>query len=240
MVMGAHVARLVCTTTPTLVLALAFVLSIAVMCFGSPDSDALLKFKEGLLNNEGIRNWNSSVNPCDWDRSNWVGVICLNGSIWGLQLEHMGLAGTIDLDSLLSLPYFRTISLMDNNFDGLLPDIKKLGKLKALYLSNNRFSGEIPDNAFDGMGSLKKVFLANNEFTGKIPLSLTTLPRLLELKLEGNQFQGQIPDFQQKGLKTINVASNELEGPIPASLSTLSPSSFSGNHFFYFYFASCI
>ncbi|KAB5526522.1 hypothetical protein DKX38_020369 [Salix brachista] len=230
MVMAAHVATFAGATTSSLApLVLAFVLSIVFTSSGSPDSDALLKFKDLLANNEAINSWNPSVKPCEWDRSNWVGVLCLNGSIWGLQLEHMALAGDIDLEALAPLPSFRTLSLMDNNFDGPLPDFKKLGKLKALYLSNNRFSGDIPDNAFEGMGSLKRLYLANNLLTGKIPSSLATLPKLMELKLEGNQFQGQIPNFQQKGMKTVSVASNELEGPIPESLSRLSPNYFAGN-----------
>ncbi|CAK7339800.1 unnamed protein product [Dovyalis caffra] len=228
--MAAHVTMLARATTSSLVLlVLAFVLSIVVTSFGSPESDALLKFREQLANNEAISNWNPSVNPCDWDRSNWVGVLCLNGSIWGLQLEHMGLSGNIDLDALAPLSSFRTLSLMDNNFKGPFPEIKKLGKLKALYLSNNRFSGDIPDNAFEGMGSLKRLFLANNLLTGKIPSSVGTLPKLMELRLEGNQFEGQMPNFQQKGIKTANVASNDLDGPIPEALSSMSPNSFAGN-----------
>ncbi|KAH8487842.1 hypothetical protein H0E87_023784 [Populus deltoides] len=228
--MAAHVAKFARATTSSLVLlVLAFVLSIVVTSFGSPDSDALLKFKDQLANNGAINSWNPSVKPCEWERSNWDGVLCLNGSIRGLQLEHMALSGDIDLDALAPLPSFRTLSLMDNNFDGPLPDFKKLGKLKALYLSNNRFSGDIPDNAFEGMGSLKRLYLANNLLTGKIPSSLATLSKLMELKLEGNQFQGQIPNFQQKSMKTVNVASNELEGPIPEALSRLSPHSFAGN-----------
>ncbi|KAL3571407.1 hypothetical protein D5086_025311 [Populus alba] len=230
MVMAAHVAKFARATTSSLVpLVLAFVLSIVVTSFGSPDSDALLKFKDQLANNEAINSWNPSVKPCEWERSNWVGVLCLNGSIRGLQLEHMALSGDIDLDALAPLHSFRTLSLMDNNFDGPLPDFRKLGKLKALYLSNNRFSGDIPDKAFEGMGSLKRLYLANNLLTGKIPSSLATLSKLMELKLEGNQFQGQIPNFQQKSMKTVNVASNELEGPIPEALSRLSPHSFAGN-----------
>ncbi|GAV81365.1 Pkinase domain-containing protein/LRR_8 domain-containing protein [Cephalotus follicularis] len=141
----------------------------------------------------------------------------------------MGLTGVIDIDSLLSLRYLRTISLMNNNFEGPLPDFKKLGALKSLYLSNNRFSGEIPDHAFSGMGYLKKVLLANNKFTGNIPTSLAELPRLIELRLDGNQFEGHVPDFQQKGLKFVNLANNELEGPIPPSLSKMDASLFSGN-----------
>ncbi|XP_002513300.2 pollen receptor-like kinase 4 [Ricinus communis] len=237
MVMGAHaptLARNYYNKNATVVLVVALVLassSFVHMAFGenATDSVALLKFKDALGNSSALYNWNPIFPPCEWDRSNWIGVLCLNGSIWGLKLEHMSLAGSIDVDSLLPLPFFRTLSLMDNDLDGPFPDIKKLGKLKALYLSNNRFSGQIPDDAFQGMGSLKRVFMANNMFTGNIPLSLATLPRLMELRLEGNQFKGLIPDFQQQVLKTVNLASNQLVGPIPTSLSKLDPDSFSGN-----------
>jgi Leucine-rich repeat (LRR) protein len=118
-----------------------------------------------------------------------------------------------------------------NTFAGPMPDVKKLSALRSLYFSYNHFSGEIPDDAFEGMGSLKKVFLSNNEFTGKIPSSLASLHRLMLLGLDGNKFEGQIPDFQQKGLKKLNVSNNDLMGPIPASLSKMDSNSFLGNHF---------
>ncbi|KAG8653197.1 hypothetical protein MANES_06G178600v8 [Manihot esculenta] len=223
--MGAHAPTLARKTTSTLLLLLSF----AIVAFGAIDHTPLLKFREALGNNTALRNWNSSVEPCDWNRSNWIGVICLNGTIWGLKLEGMGLNGMIDIDSLVHLTHFRTLSLMNNQFVGALPRINKLGKLKALYLSNNRFSGQIPDDAFQGMGSLKRVFIANNEITGHIPRSLSALPRLRELRLEGNQLQGHIPNFPQKRLKTVNLASNLLVGPIPETLSKMSPESFSGN-----------
>jgi Leucine-rich repeat (LRR) protein len=94
-------------------------------------------------------------------------------------------------------------------------------------LSNNHFSGVIPLDAFDGMLKLKKVYLAQNEFTGAIPSSLTALPKLLDLRLEGNQFTGQLPDLTQN-LLSFSVSNNALEGPIPAGLSKMDSSSFSG------------
>lgn len=112
-------------------------------------------------------------------------------------VENMGLDGFIDVDLLALLSNLRTISFIKNNFDGPLPDIKKLSALRSLYLSNNNFSGEIPYYAFSGMLRLKRVHLANNQFAGSIPTSLITLPKLLELRLEDNHFDGQIPDFQQ-------------------------------------------
>ncbi|CAL5443522.1 unnamed protein product [Camellia sinensis] len=194
------------------------------------DSEILLDFKKSLGNNGALSSWNTKTTPCSGNKENWVGVLCEEkGNVWGLKLEDMGLSGAIDLESLKDLPALRTISLMNNNLDGSLSSLKKLGALKSAYLSNNKFFGEIESNAFDGMHSLKKLHLANNEFTGLIPLSLTILPKLIELNLEGNKFQGEIPDFKQGILKSLNVSDNDLQGPIPASLAKMNASSFSGN-----------
>ncbi|KAK9097674.1 hypothetical protein Syun_024719 [Stephania yunnanensis] len=132
----------------------------------------------------------------------------------------MSLGGVIDVDTLTGLASLRTLSFMNNNFEGPIPDVKKLFGLKALYLSKNRFSGEIPDD---------KVHLADNRFTGRIPSSLIRLPRLLEVRLENNQFQGSIPDFKQKDLRKVNVSNNQLEGPVPKSLGKMGTSAFLGN-----------
>ncbi|KAK8473957.1 hypothetical protein V6N11_047289 [Hibiscus sabdariffa] len=192
------------------------------------DGEILLEFRESLANHSSLSNWDASTSPCNGDKANWVGLICVEGEIWGLQLENMGLQGNVNVEILEALPMLRTLSLMNNNLQGAMFNVGKLGALKALYLSDNRFTGEIPDDAFQGMGSLKKVLLANNGFTGKIPSSLTVLPKLSMLRLEGNQFVGPIPDFKQS-LKVASFANNRLEGPIPASLSHLGATMFSGN-----------
>jgi hypothetical protein len=74
---------------------------------------------------------------------------------------------------------------------------------------------------------LKKIHLSNNQFTGPIPTSLSSLPRLISLRLDGNRFNGPIPEFR-KPLKSFSAANNQLEGEIPASLSNIPASSFSG------------
>ncbi|CAI0442054.1 unnamed protein product [Linum tenue] len=228
--MAAHVAgpaRAIKTTS--LLLFLLLLSFLATVSSGSLQSDALLRFKAGLGNNAALLTWDPAVDPCNGDRSNWAGVLCTDGLVWGLQLEHMQLAGVIDVDALAAINNIRTLSLMDNRLAGPLPEVKKLGKLKTLFLSNNYFSGEIPAGAFDGMGSLKTMNLANNDFTGRIPISITVLPRLTMVRLDGNQFTGRIPEFRQNLLRAVNLANNELEGPIPKSLSHMNPNSFSGN-----------
>ncbi|CAN8268963.1 unnamed protein product [Cochlearia groenlandica] len=193
------------------------------------DADCLLRFKETLENASIISSWDPSTLPCKRNSANWFGVLCFTGYVWGLQLEGMGLSGKLDLEPLVPIKNLRTLSFMNNDFHGAMPPVKKLVSLKSLYLSNNRFTGEIPADAFDGMHHLKKLLLANNAFRGKIPSSLAYLPMLIEVRLNGNQFQGEIPDFKQKDIKLASFENNDLEGPIPESLRSMDPGSFAGN-----------
>ncbi|KAG0500355.1 hypothetical protein HPP92_000427 [Vanilla planifolia] len=118
---------------------------------------------------------------------------------------------------------------MRNDLEGPLPEVGRLGALKAVYLSGNRFSGEIPDATFAGMRSLKKLFLSDNQFTGTIPASIAGLGKMLEVRLNHNRFTGRIPEFSQPGLEIIDVSFNSLEGPIPDRLSKLDPLCFKQN-----------
>uniref|UniRef100_A0A7N0U585 non-specific serine/threonine protein kinase n=1 Tax=Kalanchoe fedtschenkoi TaxID=63787 RepID=A0A7N0U585_KALFE len=193
------------------------------------EAQVLLKFKTSLSNSGKLNNWDASKTPCNANSPNWHGVLCSNGKVHGLQLESMGLSGTVDIDSLTKLPDLRTLSLMNNQFEGSLPAVNKLGALKSLYLSYNKFGGEITSNAFEGMSSLKKVHLAGNKFVGAIPSSLAALPKLLELKLQGNQFGGEIPNFVSKDLKSLDLSNNALSGPIPTGLQKFGTAPFEGN-----------
>ncbi|KAL3824998.1 hypothetical protein ACJIZ3_021027 [Penstemon smallii] len=193
------------------------------------DAQALLRFRSSLANSESaLANWNASIPPCPHTKGHWVGVVCYSNHVWGLKLENMNLRGQIDVDSLVPLRFLRGLSFMNNNFEGPMPDWRKLGALKSLYLSHNQFSGQIAVDAFRGMTSLKKVHLANNRFIGPIPSSLES-PKLIELRLENNQFTGTIPAISSEFLKVLNVSNNRLDGPIPGPLTKLDPSSFSGN-----------
>ncbi|KAI4379722.1 hypothetical protein MLD38_005980 [Melastoma candidum] len=140
----------------------------------------------------------------------------------------MGLAGTVDVDALTELPLLRYLSMKKNNFEGPLPKINKLRELKLLTLSDNKFGGEILDDAFGGMRGLRMVYLDGNGFTGHIPRSLTTLPNLSNLSLAGNQLDGKIPEFRQRNLHMVNLANNHFEGSIPHSLATMNSSYFAG------------
>ncbi|EPS66154.1 receptor-like protein kinase, partial [Genlisea aurea] len=199
-------------------------------CSGETEAEILLMFKISLQNSKALSNWNEANPPCTGNHANWMGVVCSHdGAVLGLRLENMGLTGTIDVDSLAKLKNLRTLNLINNKFDGSLPDFTGLIVLRRIYLSNNRFSSEIVMDAFQGMLSLRKLDLSNNRFSGPIPASLAALPRLVELKLDGNQFDGEIPEFPPGKLAIFNVSNNDLVGHIPPTLSNFSASAFSGN-----------
>ncbi|KAK8952116.1 eucine-rich repeat receptor-like protein kinase [Platanthera zijinensis] len=197
---------------------------------GAEEGEALLRFKATLYGLDAdLPSWIPGPAPCNANFTTWEGVICFNGHVWGVQLENRGLVGTLEIEPLVALIGLRAISFMHNNLAGPLPDLNRLGALKAVYLSDNNFSGEIQGGAFAGMRSLKKLFISNNGFTGPIPESLVNLSKLAELRLDHNEFAGPLPEFSQPGLVTVDVSFNALEGPIPQRLSKMDPKFFQGN-----------
>ncbi|KAG7029738.1 Pollen receptor-like kinase 1, partial [Cucurbita argyrosperma subsp. argyrosperma] len=193
-------------------------------------AESLLRFRSSLTNATALSNWNSSVPLCADARRYWAGLICKNGQLYGLRLEHMGLGGTVDVAPLAELPTLRTLSLMNNGLQGPMPDVKQIGALRALYLSDNNFSGWISGEEFEGMGNLKKLYLGRNRFSGEIPASLVKLKGLVDLGLEGNLFAGRIPDFEERDWKYLNFSGNRLVGPIPSGFKNSNFTSFFGNN----------
>ncbi|KAI4379579.1 hypothetical protein MLD38_005858 [Melastoma candidum] len=210
---------------PRPVLLLVLLLSSFRVAFpAATDEESLLQFKRSLTNNGALDSWVPGSSVCKW-----TGVICSVGIITGLHLNGLGLSGTIDVASIEGIRALRTLSFENNSFSGPIPEFSRLGPLKALYLSQNRFSGTIPDDFFSHMSSLKKVLLAHNSFAGNIPSSLAGLDNLMELNLQGNQFSGQIPPIKKDKLTVLDLSNNQLEGPIPESLSKFPAASFQGN-----------
>ncbi|KAL1371736.1 hypothetical protein HN51_001966 [Arachis hypogaea] len=194
--------------------------------FSITDGEALLKLKQALNNPPALSSWVPNKDPCALPL--WVGVLCAKDTINGINLANMGLSGTIDVDALLQIPSLRTISFINNSLSGPIPNLNRIGALKAIYLNTNQFSGSIPPDYFDKLASLKKLWLSDNKFSGNIPISLTKLRFLSELRLDKNDFSGTLPDFTQP-IRILDFSNNKLEGPIPPSMAGFDASSFAGN-----------
>ncbi|KAF0889672.1 hypothetical protein E2562_030151 [Oryza meyeriana var. granulata] len=66
------------------------------------------------------------------------------------------------------------------------------------------------------------ITLSGKNITGSIPVELTKLSGLVELRLDGNSFTGQIPDFTGcRDLQYIHLENNQLTGALPPSLGEL-------------------
>ncbi|XP_076947708.1 pollen receptor-like kinase 1 [Bidens hawaiensis] len=193
------------------------------------DSAALIEFKDSLTNGMKLTSWIATKNPCNNNTANWEGLVCTNGTVWGIQLEKKALEGYIDTNILSKLSSLMSISFNNNNFKDTFPEFGMLDGMQEISLANNKFSSEIPANAFKGMKWLKKLDLANNKLMGQIPSSLARLPELKELMLQGNQFEGEIPKFAPGKLKVANFANNHLRGHIPEALQHFPATQFLGN-----------
>ncbi|KAK9059551.1 hypothetical protein SSX86_020255 [Deinandra increscens subsp. villosa] len=192
------------------------------------DSETLIEFKDSLINGQKLTTWIATNTPCNNDTANWEGLLCANGTVRGIKLERKALEGNIDTNILSRLSSLVSISFNNNNLKGVFPDFGMLDGMQEIFLSNNRFASEIPANAFKGLKWLEKLDLANNRLIGQIPASLTRLPKLKELMLQGNEFEGEIPKFVQGKLTVANFANNHFRGHIPEGLQHLPASQFAG------------
>ncbi|XP_010258038.1 PREDICTED: LRR receptor-like serine/threonine-protein kinase RPK2 [Nelumbo nucifera] len=114
-----------------------------------------------------------------------------------------------------------------NKLTGPFPGnlFEKCDGLNAMIanVSNNRMSGQIPENIGTMCSSLMLLDASRNQITGSLPQTIGDLYSLVSLYLGWNQLQGQIPERlgHLKGLKYLSLAGNNLTGNIPSSLGQL-------------------
>ncbi|KAJ0722219.1 putative leucine-rich repeat-containing, plant-type, leucine-rich repeat domain superfamily [Helianthus annuus] len=107
-----------------------------------------------------------------------------------------------------------------------------LSLVTTLDLSNNKFSGSIPNELVSLLG-LRYLNLSENNLTGRIPNSFSNNGELESLDISINHLDGKIPSSLAAltALNFLNVSDNNLVGRIPTGpqLQTFDESSFNGN-----------
>ncbi|KAJ8617734.1 hypothetical protein MRB53_013920 [Persea americana] len=125
------------------------------------------------------------------------------------------------ITSLTNCSGLKHLSLSNNQFSGILPNsIANLStQLMGLWLYGNQFFGAVP-RGLENLANLVELDLGQNLFTGTIPIHLMKLKRLQGLYMQGNKLSGKIPisigDLAQ--LFALNLGGNDLQGTIPLSL----------------------
>ncbi|CDP14155.1 unnamed protein product [Coffea canephora] len=145
-----------------------------------------------------------------------------------LDLSNNHFNGTIP-SALFNLTNLSRLDIHSNpSMGGFLPE--EIGNLKRnlkslveLDLSNNRFSGNIPQT-LGQLSNLDFLDLSNNHFNGTIPSALFNLTNLSRLDIHSNPSMGGFLPEEIGNLKslwylwTLDLSHNILSGTVPSSL----------------------
>ncbi|XP_076897818.1 uncharacterized protein LOC143551230 [Bidens hawaiensis] len=161
-------------------------------------------------------------------------------SLSNLDLGSNQLNGSIP-NSFGKLQTLETLAVDANQLSGSIP--QELGKLKLvkILITNNSFSGTLPDDICNGRklaylwvdnnnltgpktlyncSSLRRVRLDKNRLTGDISKIFGIYPHLNYINLNDNKFYGEISDNWSKcrNLTTMQMGGDRIGGSIPSSL----------------------
>ncbi|XP_057449319.1 LRR receptor-like serine/threonine-protein kinase RGI5 [Lotus japonicus] len=194
------------------------------------DAEVLKKLKQSMdpasvTPGSCVSSWDFSIDPCDnvSGEKFTCGFRCdvvVSGlsRVTELSLDQAGYAASL-FSFTWNLPYLETLDVSNNYFSGHIPDsFSNLTRLRRLGLSANSFSGEIP-SSIGSLSSLEELYLDNNHLEGAIPRSFNGLVSLKTLQLQSNKLVGQFPDLSSlRNLNYLDLSANSLAGALPASL----------------------
>ncbi|XP_047321496.1 probably inactive leucine-rich repeat receptor-like protein kinase At3g28040 [Impatiens glandulifera] len=173
----------------------------------------LIVFKSDLQDPQSLlQSWNEDDStPCSWQ---FIKCNPSTGKVTDITLHGLGFSGKIGR-GLLNLQSLKVLTLSSNNFTGTISGILP-ASLVSLDLSNNGFSGVIPDSFLSNMNSLQFLDLSHNSFSGPIPNDFfhNSCSSLLFLSLAANTFEGPIPGSIKEctTLNSLNLSRNHFSG----------------------------
>jgi len=154
-----------------------------------------------------LRNWGVGE-PC---ANAWHGVACVGGRVTELllNLNNVACMGSLNVTALADHVHeLLYLDLSDNLFTGDLPDdLFRMTRLQSLVLSSNRITGTLSEK-FGRLKELRHIDLSANGLHGPLPKSMGELSRLEVLYLgesgleNKNDFVGPIPETWT-GLKSL-------------------------------------
>ena len=132
-------------------------------------------------------------------------------------------SGTLP-STMRSMSRLHKLELGDNPLNAEFPDwIGSLVNLTELSAYESNFVGTLPATlGGDGSGKLKRLFLRDNRISGTLePGMFARLTALEQLTLTSNQLSGSIPPTLSEApqLRSLSVADNKIEGTLPSSIS---------------------
>ncbi|XP_027181617.1 LRR receptor-like serine/threonine-protein kinase GSO1 [Coffea eugenioides] len=123
------------------------------------------------------------------------------------------------------LQNLRVLNLQYNPLTGSIPSIIfNISALEIIVLSGNNLPGNLPPDMCNDLPSLTGLYLTSNKFNGQLPSNLTACSVIQLLSLSSNEFSGQIPTEYGalKKLEGLYLARNSLIGFCAESVAPVS------------------
>ncbi|KAL8241024.1 hypothetical protein R6Q59_014379 [Mikania micrantha] len=128
--------------------------------------------------------------------------------------------------AICNMNQLRYCDMSNNNFSGVIPQCVKniIPSLVMLNLNNNRFNGTLP-NVYDDCEELEGLIFNGNQLEGEVPNSLTNCQTLKILDFGNNLFNSTFPGWlgDLPNLQALVLKSNNFHGPIVTTSKVKSP-----------------
>ncbi|KAL7616492.1 hypothetical protein Lser_V15G01264 [Lactuca serriola] len=139
--------------------------------------------------------------------------------LWILGLSDNELSGEVPKGLFTNVSWWGFLKLSNNKLHGeVLSGSLSWGGLQFVYLDSNHFTGKIGINSSkETHESLKLLDISNNLFTGIIPDWIGNMSSLSELVVRNNSFEGRFP-CGAAPFSFLDISHNSFSGPIPSCL----------------------
>ncbi|KAI3702364.1 hypothetical protein L6452_28100 [Arctium lappa] len=159
-----------------------------------------------------LYSWDFTSDPCSPPHVTHFlcGLSCSGNRVTQLTFDSAGYVGT--LSPLVSkLIQLITINLSDDKFSGAIPNsLFFLPNLQTLILGSNSFSGGIPPS-ISNLRSIQTLDISRNSLSGSLPNTLASLTELTRLDLSFNKLTGPITKLP-KNIIQLALKGNSLNG----------------------------
>ncbi|PWA90724.1 leucine-rich repeat receptor-like protein kinase family protein [Artemisia annua] len=135
-------------------------------------------------------------------------------SLTRLALSENQLNGSIP-SSLKNLRSLHFLSISENKLSGPIPQGIGSLQLIRLQLDTNQLSGQLPDDLCQG-GKLQNLTVGQNQLSGPIPRGLWNCSTLIRVRLQFNQFRGDISNSfgVYPNINFFDVSHNKFHGQL--------------------------